>query len=388
MPSTQQRPLPPAYSVGYLAKEAMDPNAVRESMKMSEYSEAFGVLLQAAFVGSAASGSGVRGSGGGHVPRELQVKVGEFMQHSEAAKNERVHEFIRAQDQALERVRRRATDECNIIAEIVNQVQPQGQQQALGGQGVASSHKDSAGSSGLAAMLRGRSHSSVGSLPAPSIGGRMANPFARQSADPSSRYGRGTDADGTFYLEDDDDGAAGMLPGGLQGVANNTASPAGFRHVAGGIFGRTFGARRTSSRQSDEHSDDFERDEPAFGNFDEGRIGARLSALNVSQQQQQHEQRPGGNLSQMLSGSMPRQIPAYGSSSFAGSHTLNRRESQQRADELEMNRRRDQMVRALPKTFVPPHQLMDRIHESGSADMLIGSKPRDSHAIGRRHAPG
>ncbi|KAJ2795175.1 hypothetical protein H4S07_006554, partial [Coemansia furcata] len=80
---------------------------------------------------------------------------------------------------------------------------------------------------------------------------------------------------------------------------------------------------------------------------------------------------------------MPRQIPAYGSSSFAGSHTLNRRESQQRADEIEMNRRRDQMVRALPKTFVPPHQLMDRIHESGSADMLIGSKPRDSHAIGR-----
>ncbi|KAJ2431125.1 hypothetical protein GGF41_000688 [Coemansia sp. RSA 2531] len=89
-----------------------------------------------------------------------------------------------------------------------------------------------------------------------------------------------------------------------------------------------------------------------------------------------------------MSGSMPRQIPLYGSSSLAGAHTLNRREYQQRVDEIEMQRRRQQMVRELPKTFVPPHQLMDRIHESGATELLIGSKPRDSHAIGRRHAPG
>ncbi|KAJ2869749.1 guanine nucleotide exchange protein for ADP-robosylation factor [Coemansia aciculifera] len=373
MPSTQQRQLPPAYSPAYLAKEAMDPKTVRESMKMSEYSEPFGVLLQAAFVGSAASSSGVRGNS--HIPREIQQKAAEFMQRNEAAKNERVHEFIRAQDQALERIRRRATDECNIIADIVSHVQPQ----ALDNQGGASLRKDSVGSSGLAAMLRGRSHSNVGSLPAPSIGGRMANPFARSGAD-SSKYNRGTDVDGLFDLDDDVDGG-GMLPGGLQGVANSTASPAGFRHVSGGVFGRGFSNRRSSSRQSDEHSDDFERDEPAFGNFDDARIGARLSALNMSSQQE--ERTGGGNLSQMLSGSMPRQIPAYGSSSLAGAHTLNRREFQQRADEIEMNRRREQMVRGLPKTFVPPHQLMDRIHESGASELLIGSKPRDSHAIGR-----
>ncbi|KAJ2051298.1 hypothetical protein GGI16_006823 [Coemansia sp. S142-1] len=378
MPSTQQRQLPPAYSRAYLAKEAMDPKTVRESMKMSEYSEPFGVLLQAAFVGSAATSSGARGTS--HIPREIQQKAAEFLQRNEAAKNERVHEFIRAQDQVLELVRRRTTDECNIIAGIVSHVQPQ----VLDNQGGASLRKDSVGSSGLAAMLRGRSHSSVGSLPAPSIGGRMANPFARSGAD-SSKFNRGTDADGPFDLDDDDYGAggAGMVPGGLQGVANSTASPAGFRHVSGGVFGRGFGNRRSSSRQSDEHSDDFERDEPAFGNFDDTRIGTRI---NMSSQQ---EERPGGgNLSQMMSGSMPRQIPLYGSSSLAGAHTLNRREYQQRVDEIEMQRRRQQMVRELPKTFVPPHQLMDRIHESGATELLIGSKPRDSHAIGRRHAPG
>ncbi|KAJ2492225.1 hypothetical protein IWW37_001673 [Coemansia sp. RSA 2050] len=380
MPSTQQRQLPPAYSQAYLAKEAMDPKIVRESMKMSEYSEPFGVLLRPEFVGSAASSSGARGSG--HVPREIHQKVGEYMQRNEAAKNERVHEFIRAQDQALEQIRRRTTDESHIIADIVNQAQPQ----ALGSQGGASLRRDSVGSSGLAAMLRGRSHSNVGSLPAPSIGGRLPNPFARSGAD-AFKYGRGTDADGVFDLDEDED-EAGMLRGGLQEVGNSTVSPAGFRHVSGGAFGRGFGNRRTSSRQSDEHSDDFEREEPAFGNFDEGRIGARFSALNVSQRPEEKTGGGGGNLSQMLSGSMPRQIPTYGSSSLAGAYTLNRREHQQRADEKEMNRRREQMVRDLPKTFVPPHQLMDRIHDSGSADLLIGSKPRDSHAIGRRHAPG
>ncbi|KAJ2688789.1 hypothetical protein IWW39_001930 [Coemansia spiralis] len=377
MPSTQQRQMPLAYSHAYLAKEAMDPKTVRESMKVSEYSEPFGVLLRPEFVG----GSGARGSG--HVPRDINQKVGEYMQRKEAAKNERVHEFIRAQDQALERLRRRATDECHIIADIVSQAQPQ----ALGSQGGASSRKDSVESSGLAAMLRGRSHSNVGSLPAPSIGGRMPNPFARSGAD-VFKHGRGTEADGVFDLDDDDDDEAGMLRGGLQEVGNSTVSPAGFRHVSGGAFGRGFGNRRTSSRQSDEHSDDFERDEPAFGNFDEGRMGARFSGLNVTQQQRPEERPGGGNLSQMLSGSMPRRIPTYGSSSLAGAYTLNRREHQQRADEKEMNRRREQMVRELPKTFVPPHQLMDRIHESGSSDLLIGSKPRDSHAIGRRHAPG
>ncbi|KAJ2435544.1 hypothetical protein GGF42_009034, partial [Coemansia sp. RSA 2424] len=137
------------------------------------------------------------------------------------------------------------------------------------------------------------------------------------------------------------------------------------------------------------YSDELEGgEEPAFGNFD----GApqRQSARNMSTRQDEREaaEASGGNLSQMMSGSMPRQIPPYGSSSLAGIHSLNRRENQQRADEKEMNRRRSQMVRGLPKTFVPPHQLMDRIHESGTTDLLIGSKPRDSHAIGRRHAPG
>ncbi|KAJ2744979.1 hypothetical protein GGI20_002516 [Coemansia sp. BCRC 34301] len=387
VPSTQPRQLPPPYSSAYLAKEAKDPKSARESMKMSEYSEPFGVLLLPAFIGSAAMGSSSRGNS--HVPRDIKQKATDFVQLNEAAKNERVHEFIRAQDQALEQIRRRTADECSVIAAIVSQTQ----QHALDSQGhdggPSSLRRDSIGaSSGLASLLRGRAHSNVGSLPVATIGGRMANPFERAGTGSSSKHGADgdDDGDGPFDLDDYDDDGNPILRGGLQ--AGATASPAGFRHVSGGSFGRGgLGNRRASSRQSDEYSDEFEREEPAFGNFDAAR---QPSARNTSFAAQQHDERASGagNLSQMLSGSMPRQIPPYGSSSLAGMHSLNRRENQQRADEREMNRRRDHIVRGLPKTFVPPHELMDRFHETEPTDLLIGSKPRDSHAIGRRHAPG
>ncbi|KAJ2902569.1 hypothetical protein GGI21_004539 [Coemansia aciculifera] len=408
--STQPRQLPPPYSPAYLAKEAKDPKTVRENMKMSEYSELFNVLLLPAFIGSGMSAATatptttpLSSRGTSHVPRDIKQKASEFLQLKEAAKNERIHEFVRAQDQALEQVRRRAMDECNIIAGIVSQAQSPPHALDSQDSGPSSMRRDSIGaSSGLASLLRGRAHSNVGSLPVATIGGRMANPFERTAG--SSKYGhnQSDDDDGQINLDDYDDDGNPVLRDGLQAVANATASPAGFRHVSsGGAFGRGLGSggsgnrRRSSSRQSDDYSDEFESDEPSFGNFDNTSAAHQSAGLNMSaaaaaaHQQQDGNGKASGNLSQLLTGSMPRQIPPYGSSSFAGIHSLNRREYQQRADEKEMSRRRDQMVRGLPKTFVPPHQLMDRIHESGnSTDLLIGSKPRDSHAIGRRHAPG
>ncbi|KAJ2322820.1 hypothetical protein GGI00_005811, partial [Coemansia sp. RSA 2681] len=262
--STQPRQLPPSYSSAYLAKEAKDPKTVRESMKMSEYSEPFGVLMLPEYISNTTT-TAAPPRGSNHVPREIQQKATEFMQRNEAAKNERVHEFIRAQDQALERIRRRAADECSIIAGIVSRTQPHALDNQ-GHDGVSSSlRRESIGaSSGLASLLRGRAHSNVGSLPVATIGGRMANPFERHGAG-TSKYGRGADDDdddnddGPFDLDDYDDDGNPINRGGLQAVANATASPAGFRHVSGGgVFGRGIGNRRSSSRQSDEYSDELE----------------------------------------------------------------------------------------------------------------------------------
>ncbi|KAJ2793418.1 hypothetical protein H4R21_005906 [Coemansia helicoidea] len=97
----------------------------------------------------------------------------------------------------------------------------------------------------------------------------------------------------------------------------------------------------------------------------------------------------GGNLSQMLvtAGSMPVQIPAFGSSSLSADPFMSRRQMVQHSDEMEMRRRRQKMMRGMPSTFIPPHKLMDSIHEN-DGEMPVGSKPRDAYPMSRRHAPG
>ncbi|KAJ2470569.1 hypothetical protein GGI02_002839, partial [Coemansia sp. RSA 2322] len=185
-----QRQLPPAHSAAYLATETKDPAAVRASKKMKEYSEPFGVLLLPAFTGGASSGA----RGALHVPREIQQKQSEYMQRSEAAKNERVHEYVRTQDQALERIRRRTANESGVISEIIGRVNSQS-----GGNGTAATLREAGGSSGLAAMLRGRAHSNVGSLPAPPIGSSSG-----LSASFLAHPGPVEDADSPFDLDETD----------------------------------------------------------------------------------------------------------------------------------------------------------------------------------------
>ncbi|KAJ2357808.1 hypothetical protein GGF43_001233 [Coemansia sp. RSA 2618] len=302
---------------------------------MAEYSEPFGVLLLSSFVGDA------RGRAGAHIPRELQQRVSGYMQRLESAREERVREFIHAQDAELERARQQTQAQSAIVAEIVSKVNPQPAAPAAPSQ-------RGGGSSGLAAMLRGGAGSNTGA------GG---NPFARGGGRPAAAATPTADSlsDGEFELDDAEFSAIGVA-GRLPGLG----------------LGRRL-SQGTGSRQSDDYSD-TERNEGAFGDFDSERVPRASGRGGAS------------NLSHMMAGSMPIQIPMYGSS-LTGDPSLNRREYQRRADELEMSRRREQMLRGMPKTFVPPHQLMDSIHETDS-EMLIGSKPRDSYGMSRRQAPG
>ncbi|KAJ2738048.1 hypothetical protein H4R23_001420 [Coemansia sp. Cherry 401B] len=346
-PTPQQKQLPSAHAVVYLAKDTKDPQAVEESEKMAEYSEPFGVLLLDSVVGA------VRPRAGAHIPRELQQKVSGHMQQRESQRDERVRSYIRAQDEELERERQRTREQCSIVAEIISQVHPQ--QTAAPASGA---RKSGGGVSGLAAMLRG----GTGGGNSNSVSETSSNPFARGVGSYTGSAGRlhagapGSVSDDDFDLDDQDFSAIGVQPGQRMGG-----------------LGQQLG-RKASGRQSDENSD-AERDEGAFGNFDSAAARAGVQT-----------QRAGGNLSQMLAGSMPIQIPMYGSS-LTGELSMSRREYHQRADEMEMNRRREQMLRGMPKTFVPPHQLMDSIHENDT-DMVIGSKPRDSYGMSRRQAPG
>ncbi|KAJ2849938.1 hypothetical protein IWW36_002287 [Coemansia brasiliensis] len=344
-PQQQQKALPEADSTVYMSKEAKDEQAMLASERAEEYSEAFGVMLLSNVVDQVRVRSNV------HIPRELQQKVTGYMQKLEAERDERVREFIRAQDEELERTRQRTKEQSKIVAEIVDKLHPQ--QQAPVSPGM---HKGTAGTSGLAAMLRG----STG-------GGGMeaagANPLARGSSYTGAQRLHGpahSFSDDELDLEDETAfSAMGAIPP---------------RSSQGGL-GRHLGQRTNSGRS--QLSDALEREEDAFGDFSSEQTGA-ASGVNM--------QRPGGNLSQMLAGSMPIQIPAFGSS-LTNDISLSRREHRQRADEIEMSRRREQILRGMPKTFVPPHQLMNQI-DNDSSEMIVGSKPRDLYGMPRRHAPG
>ncbi|KAJ2392939.1 hypothetical protein GGI23_005119 [Coemansia sp. RSA 2559] len=133
----------------------------------------------------------------------------------------------------------------------------------------------------------------------------------------------------------------------------------------------------------------MENEEHEFGDFNDddgsGAPGGRAvrDSPSLAVPSMHHQQGlPSGNsnLGQMLAGSMPIQIPRFGSSSMAaGGYSMSRQEYQQRADEMDMSRRREQILRGLPKTFVPPHELMNQLHDNDVDLLLVGSKPRDSY---------
>ncbi|KAJ2378841.1 hypothetical protein GGI05_006677, partial [Coemansia sp. RSA 2603] len=261
----------------------------------------------------------------------------------EVAKNERVREYIHAQDRELELLQSRTMDECAMVAEIINAANPQKITSA-----PSAARRETGGSSGLAAMLRG------GGTPASSIG--RSNPLERSSSfDDNS--------------DDEDVGGVFGLVDAMGGMSTN-ASGSG---------------RRMSTQNSDEFSDD--NDEAAFGNFEQMPAQAFPSTVGGMHQQPSR----GGGLGQMLAGSMPIQIPKFGGSvggvgSMLGGHSLSR-DMAMRAEDAEQGRRRERFARELPKTFVPPHKLLDKMYENDT-DLVIGSKPRDSYGLGRRYAPG
>ncbi|KAJ1905768.1 hypothetical protein LPJ81_001746, partial [Coemansia sp. IMI 209127] len=384
-PSSGQRQMPAPFTTVYLPKSTKDPEEVLASMGKAEYSQPFGVLLQPDYIDIA------QPRHSGHIPRAMQQKSAEFMHKQETDKNERVRDFIRAQDEELERIHRRTTNECNILAEIISKTHPQSpvttqptQQGRVGG------------SSGLAAMLRGGSAgSSSGGGGGPSSRGLAGSlggsiPFATIPArGATSRPRIGSSGSGDLFDHDLDDS-------GSRSNSNNNIPTT----QDGGIGNQIGSSHKTPLiRLSDEYSDDMENEEHEFGDFNDDDGGrapggdhAVRDSLSLAVPSTHHQQGlPSGNsnLGQMLAGSMPIQIPRFGSSSMAaGGYSMNRQEYQQRVDEMDKSRRREQILRGLPKTFVPPHELMNQLHDSDADLLLVGSKPRDSYGIGRRHAPG
>ncbi|KAJ1877763.1 hypothetical protein LPJ57_003779 [Coemansia sp. RSA 486] len=327
-----------------------NPERVLEIQKSPEYSKPFGILLLPEFANGARSRPG-----GTHVPREIQQKATEFMQRQEIAKDERVREYIRAQDRALETVRNRTMDECALVADIINAVHPQTT-------AAPPVRREPSAASGLAAMLRGPTNGGSSSSRA-NNGASRQNPMDRRLGTIGNN-GQNSDDElgGVFGLADAVDSMA--LRGGTSASSrrNNNA----------------FGAQQPDDFSGNDEDDE----EEAFGDFAQLPPHSFAPVQMTSQQQQR-----GGNLAPMLAGSMPIQIPTFGSGSVVGGHSLSRRELQHRAEEIEQNRRKEQFTRDLPKTFVPPHQLLDQMHENDT-DLIIGSKPRDSYGFGRRYAPG
>ncbi|KAI8318833.1 hypothetical protein GQ54DRAFT_299813 [Martensiomyces pterosporus] len=334
----------------------MDPAAVKDGEKAAEYSQSFGVLLLPHITRD------IRPRASTHIPLDMRHRITEYLEKEETAKNERVREFAKAQEEKLDKLRQATMDECSVIAEIINVVNPQSPT-------IAAARKDSAGASGLAAMLRaGGGGSSVRTGP---------NPFARPAA---SGFGmparlRSNDDDGDIF-DLDEDFQTGLPPP------------------------ESRGRRVTADHQSDEYSEDLEHEENDFGHF--GESSGNLSTNPLQQYQAQdvissrvnvpQQQATASGLGTLMSGSMPQKIPTFGSigaggSSFTAGPSLTRREYQMKADEKEMSRRKKEAARGIPKTFVPPHELLDRIHEQDS-DLLIGSKPRDSYGWNRKYAPG
>ncbi|KAJ1732549.1 hypothetical protein LPJ61_001989 [Coemansia biformis] len=336
-----QQAMPAPHTTVYLAKGTKDAKAIEASEKTAAYSEPFGIVLDPKLAD--------KPWGQAHIPRELQQRASEYMRLKETEKSDRVRAFIREQDDELERLRMRTDEQCGIVARLIGQTHKEP---------APAARNASEATSGLAVMLRrvgpGGSASGAGSVP---------NPFARGSP-PSNRHsddngggGLGSD-DGSGSNDDDDDVVDAFLENG-----------GGFAPGIGLARNKPLAGRWEPSQSGDE-SDLDAADENRFG---------RPAQTGP----------PGGNLSQMLmaAGSMPIQIPAYGSSSLTSDPFMSRREYHQRADEIQKNRRREQIMRGMPNTFVPPHKLMDSIHET-DGDMLIGSKPRDAYPMSRHHAPG
>ncbi|KAJ2778034.1 hypothetical protein GGI15_004308, partial [Coemansia interrupta] len=295
--------MPEPHSEGYIASEAKNSDEVLQIQKRPEYSEPFGVLLLPEFRSKQPQSRSRLG--GAHVSRELQQRATEFLQRQEVAKNERVREYIHAQDRELEILQGRTMDECAMVAEIINAAHPQKIPNA-----PSAARRDAGGSSGLAAMLRG-------GTPTSSVG--RSNPLQRRSS---------------FDENSDDEDVGGVF---------------GLVDAMGGMSTNASGSgRRMSSQNSDDFSD--EDDEAAFGNFEQMPAQAFPSTLGGMRQQPAR----GGGLGQMLAGSMPIQIPKFGGSvggvgSMLGGHSLSR-DMAMRAEDAEQGRRRERFAKELPKS--------------------------------------
>ncbi|KAJ2685568.1 hypothetical protein H4R19_006791, partial [Coemansia spiralis] len=336
----QQRAMPAPHATVYLAKDVKDARAIAESEKASTYSEPFGVVLDPELVGK------LRGQV--HVPRDLHQRATEYMRQQETEKNNRIRAFVQEQDAALEQLRARTDEQSSIVARLVAQVHKEP---------APSARSVSGATSGLAAMLRGS-----GSGPGPGSADAslpMANPFARAALPRNGHADHNNKGD-------DDDGASSdyamddpfLRDGGE--LSNMLEPPA---------RSRPFPIRRTPSQSGDESELDGAEDTQ----WRTGGGGGVLSQMMVS-----------AGPAMMTAGSMPVQIPAYGSSSMSTDPFVSRRELLQRSDELEMHRRRQKIMRGMPSTFIPPHKLMDSINEN-DAEMFIGSKPKDAYLTSRHH---
>lgn len=358
LPIIDQRPsqiaMPTAGDIGYLAGSTIDAEKFSKQKKHKGYSEPFGVVLSSDYVGNPSNNQNI------HIPRELQLKANDHLQKMEVEKNERVRQYIRQQDKLLEEMREQTAKESNIVADMISRVHPQSSS-ATGGSrhGVEGSRGSGAGtSSGLAAMLRGRSGSNV------AIG---MNPFDRKPQ-PSKNEDGDDDDTGPLGINDENVGRLNSA----HRVATNSSHTSGVSHQSGSHYSS---------------ASDADNDEASFGHFDAD--DDHQSPIPKPHQRKRGIS-DGGHLKQMLAGSMPIQIPQFGSrgGGFVGGKSLSNKEYQQRMDELKASQRREQVLKGMPKTFVPPHELMDRLHQEDSEEMLIGSKPRDPQAIARRHAPG
>ncbi|KAJ2722992.1 hypothetical protein GGI07_002948 [Coemansia sp. Benny D115] len=377
--------MPAEHSTGFLASETKDEEEIAKIQQEPEYSAAFGVLLLPEY-----SGGRGRTRLGGHVPREIQQKVAVYVQRQETEKNERVRDYIREQDRLLEQLQSRAVEESAVVADILSAVHPQ----SLAVSSIQRGPGAGAGAaSGLAAMLRG---SATVANDRPGAGGALDRRTAAAVADADvDGNGIGDGGEDDDDEDDEDDVFNGPPAFGALDPANSIS--------ARGLTSRRQHKQRYQSISEDEEDEDdgnsagaedydaFNAEQPV-GSFIP-RPAMSLAAGHHHQkhpiQGAQHGARGGGggNLGHVLAGSMPIQIPTLASGSLFGGHSLSRRELNQRADDNEHGRRREQIARDIPRTFVPPHMLMDQIHED-DADLFIGSKPRDSYGFGRRYAPG
>ncbi|KAJ2781820.1 hypothetical protein H4R18_002629 [Coemansia javaensis] len=362
VPHDQLRPrqLPAPQTTVYLARDTKCGAEIAEIELRGDYSEPFGVLLGPEAAAAAAVDPAKRRLV--HVPRELQQRASEYMRQKEAEKSERVRAFIREQDDELEALRQRTMDQSAAVAALI------GKRHGSDAAAIAQSQPTkplSGAQSGLAAMLKGAPKPATASIP---------NPFARSTGSHTTTTTTTSDYDPLEH-----------------GFGNDDAQRPSRHHRH--HLHTTTDYHHRSPRQLDDDLDDLDDDddddnisESDDDNDDDNENdGSGAMGMPRQQQQQQQQQRWGAGGVPVV-GSMPIQIPQYGSGSIADDTYLNRRELRRRADEREMYRRQERAIRNMSKTFVPPHKLMDSIYELDS-DMVIGSKPRDAYPMPFRHGP-